>query len=147
MLPLYFEDFRVGQRFTSATLRVDAEEVKAFAARYDPQPFHLDEAAAARSLFKGLAASGWHTAAMTMRLLVQSELQVADGLIGVGGELTWPRPTYPGDVLSVESEVVEVRPSQSNPERGVVSIRAQTKNQREEAVQIALMKLIVPRRR
>ena len=143
--PIYLEDFTQGRRFTTGTVTVSAEEIKAFAARYDPQPFHLDEDAARRTLFAGLAASGWHTAAMAMRLIVDS-LPVAGGLIGVGGEISWPRPTRPGDVLRVESEVLEVKPSRSNPEQGVVTLRSTTSNLRGEPVQIALMKLLVPRR-
>ena len=118
-------------------LEVTADEIKAFAARFDPQPFHLDEEAAKRSLFGALAASGWHTAAMTMRLLVDSTLRPSDGMIGLGGEITWPRPTYAGDVLRVESEVIETTRSRSNPRRGVVTMRRETTNQRGEPVQIA----------
>src|SRR5262245_8431222 len=108
---LYLEDFTVGRRFVTATLEVKASEIKAFAARFDPQLFHLDEDAASRSVFGALAASGWHTASMTMRLLVTSSMRVPGGLIGLGGEITWPRATYAGDVLRVESEVLESRRS------------------------------------
>jgi acyl dehydratase len=143
---LFLEDFAPGQRFTTATVEVTADEIKAFAARFDPQPFHLDEEAAKRSLFGALAASGWHTAAMTMRLLVDSPLHPSDGMIGLGGEITWPRPTYAGDVLRVESEVIETKRSRSNPRRGVVTMRQETKNQRGEPVQIAVVKILVPTR-
>src|SRR5688572_9242746 len=98
---LYLEDLHEGQRFVSASRTVEAEEIKAFAAEFDPQPFHLDETAAAGSFFGGLAASGWHTAALTMRLLVQGGLPLAGGVIGASGELSWPRPTRPGDMLRV----------------------------------------------
>jgi acyl dehydratase len=143
---LYLEDFQVGQRFTSATHRMDTEEIKAFARQFDPQPFHLDEAAAKRSIFGGLVASGWHTAAVSMRLQVESGLPVAGGMIGIGGEMIWPQPTRPGDVLRVVSEIKEVTPSRSRPDRGVVRVRSETRNQRDEVVQILDAKLLVPRR-
>jgi acyl dehydratase len=133
---LYLEDFAVGQVFRSAERRVTAEEIKAFAGQYDPQPFHLDEAAAASSFFRGLAASGWHTTAMTMRLLVESELRIAGGVIGGGvEELRWPRPVRPGDTLHVETELVEVRPSASRPDTGWLKARSRTINQNGETVQ------------
>ncbi len=110
----YLDDLSVGQRFTSGTLTVTADEIKGYAAKYDPQPFHLDDAAAQATLFGGLAASGWHTAAMTMRLLVDGGAPLAGGIIGAGGEIAWPRPTRPGDMLHVESEVVEITPSRSS---------------------------------
>ncbi|MFO1129649.1 MAG: MaoC family dehydratase [Rhodospirillales bacterium] len=144
--PFYLDDLRVGQRFRSGSVTVDADEIKAFAARYDPQPFHLDEAAAEASLFRGLAASGWHTAAMTMRLVVDGGIPVAGGLIGASGELAWPRPTRPGDVLTVETEVLAVVPSKSRPDRGIATLRSLTRNQAGEPVQIFTMNLIVPRR-
>jgi acyl dehydratase len=144
--PHYFDDFHVGQRFGSETHALDVAQIKAFAAQFDPQPFHLDEQAAAGSLFGGLAASGWHTAAITMRLLVRSGLPIAGGIIGAGGEISWPRPTRPGDVLSVESEIVELTPSRSRPDRGKMSVRIETKNQRGEIVQVLVAKLVVPRR-
>ena len=106
--PLYLDDLQVGQRFTSKTHVVDAAQIKAFARQFDPQPFHLDDDAAKDSLFSGLVASGWHTAAITMRLLVERGLPLAGGVVGAGGELSWPRPTRPGDVLQVESEVLEI---------------------------------------
>ena len=143
---LYLEDLSVGQRFTTGTLTVTEAEIKEFAGRYDPQPFHLDDAAARRTLFGGLAASGWHTAAMTMRLLVQSGAPLAWGIIGGGGEIAWPRPTRAGDVLHVEGEVMEITPSKSKPDRGMVLMKSETKNQNGDAVQVTAMKLIVPRR-
>jgi acyl dehydratase len=142
---LYLDDLQVGQRFTSKTHRVDEAQIKAFARQFDPQPFHLDEKAAKDSLFSGLVASGWHTAAMTMRLLVEG-LPLAGGVIGAGVELSWPRPTRPGDVLRVESEVQEIIPSRSRPDRGVVLMRIVTHNQRDEVVQIFVAKLVVSRR-
>jgi acyl dehydratase len=145
--PIYLEDFSVGQTFRSGTARVELERLKAFAAEFDPQPFHLDEEAARDSLFGRLVASGWHTAAITMRLLVDGEMKVAGGSIGAGvEEMKWPRPVYPGEVLRVESEVVEVRPSRSNPERGIVRLRSTTLNQDDQPVMIQTASLIVPRR-
>lgn len=143
---LYLDDLHVGQRFTSDTAALDEQAITAFARQFDPQPFHLDPEAAKRSLFGGLAASGWHTAAITMRLNVRGGLPIAGGIVGMGGELSWPKPTRPGDVLRVESEVVEVSPSRSRPDRGTVTVRSETRNQRGEVVQIATMKLLVPRR-
>jgi acyl dehydratase len=143
---LYLDDLRVGQRFTSDTRSVDAAEIKSFAREYDPQPFHLDDETAKGTLFQGLAASGWHTMAMTMRLLVDGGAPIAGGIIGAGGEIHWPRPTRPGDVLQVESEIVEITPSRSKPDRGMVTMRSETKNQRGEVVQVLVAKLVVPRR-
>jgi acyl dehydratase len=143
---LCLDDFHVGQRFTSAAHVIDAAQIKAFARQFDPQPFHLDEEAAKGSVFGGLVASGWHTAAITMRLQVESGLPIAGGIIGIGGEMSWPRPTRPGDVLSVVSEIEEVTPSRSRPDRGVVRVRSETRNQRNEVVQILNAKLFVPRR-
>ena len=142
---LFLEDLVVGQRFTSAPKTVTAAEITEFAARYDPQPFHLDDAAATATLFGGLAASGWHTAALTMPMVIAS-VPIAGGIIGSGGELTWPRPTRPGDTLHVEGEVVEVIPSRSKPDRGMVLMRNRTLNQNGEEVQVFTAKLVVPRR-
>ena len=146
MTELYLEDLAVGQKFRSGRARVDAEAIKAFAAEFDPQPFHLDEKAANRSFFRGLAASGWHTAALTMRLLVTGEFKPAGGLVGASNEISWTRPVRPGDVLHVESEVLEVRPSKSRPEQGVVRMRTTTLNQNDEPVQVLVANLVVPRR-
>ena len=143
---LYLEDLRVGQRFASSTLAVDADQIVAFATAFDPQPFHLDDAAARESLFGGLAASGWHTAALTMRLQLAGGLPIAGGIIGAGGEIAWPRPTRPGDILRVESEVLEIRPSRSRPDRGMVTVRSETRNQRGEIVQVLTAKIVLPRR-
>jgi acyl dehydratase len=143
----YLEDFAAGQRYGSGRLTVDKERIKSFASEFDPQPFHLDEDAARRSIFGGLAASGWHTAAMTMRLLVQSEFKPAGGIVGAGfDEFRWPAPVRPGDELHLEIEVLEVRPSKSRPNQGLVKIRTTTKNQKGEVVQISVGNLIVPRR-
>src|SRR5476651_1314329 len=127
--PLYLEDIFVGQRFVTGEALVEEAAIKSFARDFDPQPFHTDSEAAKQSFFGGLAASGWHTAAITMRLLVESGPQLSGGMIGAGGELTWPRPTRPGDILHVESEILEITPSRSRPERGLVTLRSETKNQ------------------
>jgi len=143
----YLEDFHAGQKFGSGTLRVDAARVKSFAAEFDPQPFHLDDAAARGSIFRGLAASGWHTAAMTMRLLVESELKPAGGIIGAGfDEFKWPRPVRPGDELHLEIEILETRPSKSRPDQGMVKVKTTTLNQNGEPVQVSVGNLVVPRR-
>lgn len=147
MTERYLEDFVVAQTFGSGRLRVEKERIKAFAAEFDPQPFHLDEEAARESIFRGLAASGWHTAAMTMRLLVESEFKPAGGLIGAGfDELRWPRPVRPGDELRTESEILEVRPSKSRPDQGLIKVRTTTLNQNGEAVQISVGNILVPLR-
>lgn len=143
----YFEDFAVGQKFASGRVQVSAAEIKEFAARYDPQPFHLDDDAARLTLFGGLAASGWHTAAMTMRLLVEGEFRPAGGIIGGGGdEILWPRPVRPGDELRVETEILALRLSKSRPGLGVVKVRVTTYNQADEAVQLFTANLMVPAR-
>jgi acyl dehydratase len=147
MTKQYLEDFAAGQVFRSNRLQVDKGQILAFASQFDPQPYHLDEEAARNSVFKGLAASGWHTAAMTMRLLVESEFQPADGILGVGlEELSWPRPVRPGDELRVESQVLEVRPSRLRADRGVIRVRTTTLNQNDQPVQIFTGNLLVPRR-
>jgi acyl dehydratase len=143
---LFLEDLRVGQRFSSGAHTVDSAQIKAFAAQFDPQPFHLDGEAAKPTLFGGLAASGWHTAAITMKLLVESGLPLSGGIIGSGGEISWPKPTRPGDTLSVVSEIEEVTPSRSRPDRGMIRVRSETRNQRGETVQVLIAKLVVPRR-
>jgi acyl dehydratase len=148
MTERYFEDLAVGQTFGSGRLRIDAARIKSFAAEFDPQPFHLDEEAAERSILRGLAASGWHTAALTMRLLNDGEFKPSGGIVGAGfDELKWPRPVRPGDELRVESEILEVRPSKSRPEIGLVKVRTTTLNQKGEPVQILVANLVVPRRR
>ncbi len=142
---LYLEDLHVGQRFESAKRLVTADEIKAFATQFDPQPFHLDEAAAAATMFGGLAASGWHTAALTMRLLVDSST-VTGGIVGAGVEIAWPRPVRPGDELQVFSEIADITPSRSRPDRGTVILKSETRNQRGEPVQLLTSKMIVPRK-
>ncbi|HZE70193.1 MAG TPA: MaoC family dehydratase [Pyrinomonadaceae bacterium] len=143
----YLEDFATGQTFRSGGLRIEKERIKTFGAEFDPQPFHVDEEAARNTIFGGLAASGWHTAAVTMRLLVDSDLKPAGGIVGAGfDEFRWPRPVRPGDELRVESEVIEVRPSTSRPDQGLIKVRTTTLNQNNEAVQIISGTLVVPRR-
>ena len=143
----YLEDFAAGQRYGSGRLRIDEERIKSFAAEFDPQPFHLDDAAARDSIFGGLAASGWHTCAITMRLLVDSEFKPANGIVGAGfDELRWPRPVRPGDELHLEIEVLEVRPSRSRPEQGLIKVKTTTLNQKAEPVQISVGNLVVFRR-
>lgn len=143
---LYLEDLTVGQKFSSGTYVMEAERIKEFAAEFDPQPFHLDETAAQASVFKGLAASGWHTAAVGMRLFAESGMRFANGLLGLGGEIAWPKPTRPGDILQMESEIVEITPSRSKPNQGIVTIRSTMLNQNGEAVYTLRAKLLVVRR-
>jgi acyl dehydratase len=146
---LYLEDLQPRMIHCSEgePVTIDAESIKAFARQFDPQPFHLDEATAAKTFFKGLAASGWHTAAVTMRLLVEGGLPLTGGIIGAGvEEVRWPRPVRPGDRLRVESEVLEVRPSRSRPEQGIAKVRTTTLNQNDEPVQTMTSNLVVQRR-
>jgi len=145
-LPLLsLDDLHVGQRFTSGTHLIDEEQIKAFAQQFDPQPFHLDAEAAKETLFAGLVASGWHTAAISMRLMVE-RLPLIGGIVGAGGELAWPAPTRPGATLHVESEILELSPSRSHPDRGMATIRSETVNQLGEIMQVLIVKLVVPRR-
>jgi acyl dehydratase len=144
--PHYLDDLQPGDRFVSGEHPLDEAQILAFAKQFDPQPFHLDHEAAKATLFGGLAASGWHTAAVTMRLLVGGGLPLAGGIIGAGGEISWPKPTRPGDVLHVETEVVSVTPSASRPDRGRVVVRSQTLNQHGDVLQQSTYKLVVPRK-
>jgi acyl dehydratase len=144
---LYLDDLHVGQRFTSGVYLIEEARIKEFAAEFDPQPFHLDESAAQASIFKGLAASGWHTAAVAMRLLVTGGLPFANGIVGLGGEIAWPRPTRPGDILHVESAIVEITPSRSKPHQGIVTVRATALNQNRESVYVLTAKLLVSKRK
>ena len=145
--PLYLDDLVVGQRYRSGVITVNAESIKAFAAEFDPQPFHLDEEAAAGSFFGGLVASGWQTACLTMRLLVEGDLVIAGGLIGAGvEEMRWPRPVRPGDTLRAESELIEVRVSEKRPDRGIARIKTITLNQDGVPVLEQVARVVVPRR-
>jgi acyl dehydratase len=143
----YLEDLAAGQRYAGGTVTVDAAGIKAFAAAFDPQPFHLDETAARTSIFGRLVASGWHTMALTMRMLVDGQARSLRGLVGLGAdELRWPRPVVPGDVLGVEWEVLEVRPSSSRPDRGIARLGVTTRNQRGEVVLSLVTTILLPRR-
>jgi acyl dehydratase len=144
--PLFLDDLEVGDVFRTAAHEITSDDIKRFAAEFDPQPFHLDDAAARRSMFAGLAASGWHTAALTMRLLVTSGPRLANGIVGAGGEIEWKAPTRPGDVLRVTSEIAELIPSRSRPDRGVVVMRSTTANQRGDVVQVLTARLMASRR-
>lgn len=143
----YFDDLKIGDRFKSEPLEVTEKQVIEFAHKFDPQMFHLTHKSAERTIFKGLVASGWHTAAMTMRLIVQT-LNFAEGAIGLGvDELRWPNPVRPGDTLKVETEIVDVRPSRSKPSYGIIRLRNITTNQRSEIVQTMTANAMVPRRK
>lgn len=143
---VYFEDLSIGMAFTSGTVTLTAAEIKAFAAQFDPQPFHLDEAAGAASFFKGLAASGWHTASLGMRLMVTSGPKLAAGYIGAGGDISWKRPVYAGDSLRLRGEFVELKASRSRADRGIALVRCETFNQRDELVQVMTAQVVVLRR-
>jgi len=142
---LYLEDLHVGQRFESRAHVLDEVQITAFAAEFDPQPFHLSDEGAAGTLFGSLAASGWHTAALTMRLLVES-VPLADGLVGVELQLAWPKPTRPGMVLKVTSEVVDIVPSRSKPNMAIVTMRNETRDQDGELLQLFTVKMVVFKR-
>lgn len=142
----FFDDLKCGDQFTSGTYDVTEAAIIEFAREFDPQPFHLDHESANKSVFVGLAASGWHTAAMSMRLFVTSDLHLAGGAVGLGvDELRWPKPVRPGDTLRVKMEVIEVRASRSNPSRGIVRLRNVTTNQHGETVQTMIANALVPR--
>ena len=142
----YYDDLKVGDRFKSEPLGVTEKELIEFAHRFDPQMFHLSRRRAERSVFKGLIASGWHTAAMSMRLFVQT-LNFAEGAIGLGvDELRWPNAVRPGDMLTVDTKIVKLRPSKSRPGHGIIRLRTVTTNQRDEVVQTMLASAMVPRR-
>lgn len=143
---IHLEDLQIGQTYVSDTYVLTKDDIITFACQFDPQPFHIDEEAAKSTMFGGLAASGWHTAAITMRLLLQGGPNIAGGLIGAGNDISWPRPTRPGDTLNVVSEILTITPSRSRHDRGMVTMRSETRNQRGEPVQIMLSKLVVPRR-
>ena len=142
---LYLDDLAVGQRFESEVYSLDEAQIRRFAEVFDPQPFHLSAEGAAGTLFSGLAASGFHTAAITMRLIVSS-VPIVGGIIGAGCEIKWPRPTRPGDTLKVEIEIIEIKPSRSRPQRGTVKIQATTMSQNRAPVEILLVTIVVPRR-
>jgi len=142
---LYLDDLRIGQEFHSGEHALDAAQIVAYAREFDPQPFHLDPEAAQDSFFQGLAVSGWHTMSITMKLLVQSA-PLAGGIIGAGGEIAWPRPTRPGDILRVKSTVTGITPSRSRPDRGIVLMHSLTLNQADEVLQDFKARLLVFRK-
>jgi acyl dehydratase len=142
---IYLDDLAVGSVFESTEHKLDIEQIREFAQRFDPQPFHLSEEAAQQTFFGGLAASGWHTAAITMKLLVES-LPLAGGVIGAGSEISWPRPTRPGDVLHVVSTIMEIAPSRSRPDRGIVTVQSDTLNQHGDLCQRSVARLLAFRR-
>ena len=139
--PLYLDDLAVGDVFVSDTYALSAEDIIRFAGEFDPQPFHIDPEAAQGTFFQGLAASGWHTAALTMKLLVAS-FPLGRGVIGAGGEISWPQATRPGDVLQVTSTILEITPSRSKPDRGMVLVQSITRNQRDEVLQKLTSKVL-----
>jgi len=142
---LYLEDLHVGQRFASGQHLLDEEQIKRFAGEFDPQPFHMDDEAAKKSMFGSLAASGWHTAALTMRLIAES-VPLANGVIGAGTDITWPKPTRPGMALRVFSEITGITPSKSKADRGLATMKSETRDEQGEVVQILNARLIVFRR-
>lgn len=143
---LYFDDLHIGQQFVTGSQTVTTEDIVRFAREFDPQPFHLEDEAAQDTIFNGLSGSGWHTAALTMRLMVDSGPPLAGGILGVGGDISWTTPLRPGDTLEVRSEVLGLTASRSKPDRGVATIRNETLNQRGQVVQTFVARVIVPRR-
>jgi acyl dehydratase len=143
---VYLEDLRPGITFSSAPVAITAADIKAFAAQFDPQPFHLDEAAGEASFFKGFAASGWQTAALGMRMMVEGGPKLAAGYIGAGGEIAWKKPVYAGDTLTLRGEFIEIKPSRTRPDRGIAVVRCETFNQHQELVQVMTAQVVVWRR-
>ena len=142
----YFEDLKIGDRFKSQTYTVSEQQIVGFAREFDPQAFHINREVAATTMFGGIFASGWHTAAITMRLFVQT-LNFAEGAIGLGvDELRWPNAVKPDDVLQVETEILDTRESRSKPTQGIIRIRNVTTNQRGEVVQTMFASALVRRR-
>ena len=137
----YLEDLQIGDKWVSREYPLTSDDIKAFASDYDPQPFHLDEEAAKDTFFQGLAASGWQTASITMRLMVET-IPIATGLIGAGGEINWPRPTRSDDSLHIVAEVIEIKPSRSKPDRGIITVQIDTLNQNNEPVQQFTCKMV-----
>jgi acyl dehydratase len=143
---LYLEDVSTGSKFSGGPVTLTEEAIIAFASEFDPQPFHTDPEAAKATVFKGLAASGWHTACATMRLLVDGAMPFVGGSVGFGVEVSWPRPVRPGDALSVEAEIIEIKPSSSKPHQATVTLRTTTTNQNGEIVQVMTSKNLIFRR-
>jgi acyl dehydratase len=144
--PLYLEDLSVGMSFKGGPEKISEADIITFAKQFDPQPFHIDPEAAKSSVFKGLAASGWHTVGVTMRMLASGAMPLAAGSIGFGAEVSWPRPVRPGDELSVVCEVIDITPSRSKPNQAIATFRTTTANQKGETVQILTSKNLVFRR-
>lgn len=143
----FYEDFKIGDKYDSGPYHVTEEEIKEFASKYDPQPFHLDNEAAKNTVFKGLAASGWHTAAMSMNLLVRAIPPIEGGMIGRSIEkLQWYRPVRPGDILRYECEITDMRPSNSKKKLGIIHGESRTYNQKDELVQSLEVVMIAPRK-
>jgi acyl dehydratase len=142
---LYLDDLHIGQEFQTGAHTIDVDQIVRFASEFDPQPFHLDADAARSGPFGELVASGWHTAAITMRLVVEG-VPVAGGIVGGGGELSWTRPVRPDDTLRVVATIADIKPSRSRPDRGVVTMRCDTRNQHDEPVQVFFARIIVPKR-
>ena len=144
----YYEDFAVGEiKRPRGRVRVEKDAIIAFAQKFDPQPFHLDDESGRKSIFGRMVASGWHTAALTMGLVAASEYRAVTGTIGMGFDgMLWPIPVYPGDELRIETEVLEMRPSKTRPDRGVMKFRTRTLNQNDEVVQELIANAMVPRR-
>ena len=143
---LYLEDIYPGMTFSAGPIKMSEEAIIAFAAEFDPQPFHTDPEAAKKGIFKGLAASGWHTAAVTMRMLVDGAMPFAGGCIGFGVEVSWPKPVRPGEELSVQMEILEITPSRSKPNQATVTLKTTTLNQNGETVQVMMSKNLIFRR-
>ena len=144
IISLYLEDLAVGQKFTSGKSFADEISILEFASQFDPQPFHTNVELAKNSFFKGLVASGWHTAGIAMRLLVESNLKPAGGLIGAGiDQLRWPIPVYPGDELSLDIEIIDIRRSESKPDNGIVKVKILTKNQSNRIVMSYIATLVM----
>ncbi|ODP36891.1 MaoC family dehydratase [Sphingomonas turrisvirgatae] len=145
----YFEDLAVGQKARFGSYAVTREEVLAFATKYDPQPFHLSDEAAAQTHFRRLAASGWHTCAMTMAMVVEDMKANATASLGAAGidELRWLKPVFPGDTLHCETEIIEVKPSERRPERGSFLNRMTVINQHDEPVMTFIARGMIARRR
>ena len=145
MEKLYLDDLKPGDVFESGEYALNAEDIKAFARQFDPQDFHLDEAAAEAGFFHDLVASGWHTAAITMRLVVES-VPLASGIIGATVDLSWKRPVRPGERLRVRTVIDEIRVSRSKPDRGFAHTISETRNQNNELCQVLRSKLVVFKR-
>ncbi|MDQ6940277.1 MAG: MaoC family dehydratase [Verrucomicrobiota bacterium] len=144
---IYFDDLKVGERFRSEAFKIDEQAIKKFAREFDVQLFHLDPIAAEQSIFQGLSASGWHTAAVAMRLFTTGPLQFVGGAVGLGvDELRWPTAVRPNDTLQLETEILEMRPSKSNPQRAIIRIRNVMTNQNGEVVLSYMANAMVRRR-